>query len=149
MLWHKMAYGIRGKVGLWCCLVVKDGKIVGDQENKINRIMTLTAHAKIEAIPKCCNSAPENWFRGAVNSYASFGDPAHVCSAFYFAKGLSKVLVMPVTEKDSADAGLTNRNTSTESLCSILQIAKSHGKMAWGGKLKGILRNGWEKKRII
>jgi len=59
----------------------------------------------------------------AVNSTLLKPCPMVFCSAFTLQKG--EQVLLCCTREDSADAGLNNR-TSTESLCSIQQIAKSN-----------------------
>jgi len=100
-----------GEGGPYGAVVVKDGKIVGESGNKINKNNDPTAHAEIEAIRNACNQLQRTDLEGC-ELYASC-EPCPMCaSAFYFAK-VSKVFYA-CTREDSADAGFDNRHIYRE-----------------------------------
>ena len=87
------------------CVIVKDGKIVGEGWNRRNLNYDPTAHSEIEAIRDACKKLKTYSLKG-YDLYTS-GQPCPMClSACYWAEVDS--IFMGTTAKDHADFGFSD-----------------------------------------
>jgi len=108
--------------------------------------MTYPHTAESKLFGNACNQLQEKLFRRAVTLDASCETPAPCVLPFLTCKVAKSF--MPVPEEDMWDAGFDKFDTSTESCCSNLQIAKIPMENALSRKAKGIEE--WlRKERII
>src|SRR6185503_14996432 len=91
-----------GKGGPFGCVVVKDGRIIGEGNNRVTSTNDPTAHAEVVAIREACKSLDTFQLEGC-SIYTSC-EPCPMClGAIYWAR--PEKVFFACTREDAADIG--------------------------------------------
>lgn len=93
---------LSGNGGPFGCIIVKDGKIVGQGSNMVLRTKDPTAHAEVVAIRDACKNL-DNFQLDGCEVYTSC-EPCPMCLGAIFWARPAKVF-FACTKEDAADAG--------------------------------------------
>lgn len=109
-----------GKGGPFGCVIVKDGKIVGEGYNQVTSTNDPTAHAEVVAIRDACKNL-QTWQLTGCDIYASC-EPCPMClGAIYWAR--PQRVVFANTRQDAADIEFDDAFIYTE-ISALLQERK-------------------------